>query len=310
MIYDEKSFRSDLPDFSGIQQQLIDVLPMPVFLRNSGGRILMANRAFCTLMRCDDADLIGKKISDYLDEEQAGQFERYDQDVIADRGTQNYEARIRTANGISCEYAFQKSLLVTDEKEIVGIFCSMMDLSEQRKAERRMEEAQEASVMASAMLHKIRAGIVIVDADLKVIDSNPGFAGLIGGDVEELYETVPGLSGADLKELVPDMVYRMFALLMSSGESMVERDLRYQNKLLHVSVITIYKNRVVGALIRDLSAPALVREEIISRAHRVNKQNMETVQKIAFLLGENASVMEELLHSIIESYNYGEDENT
>ena len=77
---------------------------------------------------------------------------------------------------------------------------------------------------------------------------------------------------------------------------------------LHVSVITIYKNRVVGALIRDMSTPALVREEIVSRAQRVNKQNMETVQKIAFLLGENASVMEELLHSIIESYSYGEED--
>jgi hypothetical protein len=39
----------------------------------------------------------------------------------------------------------------------------------------------------------------------------------------------------------------------------------------------------------------------------VNKQNLETVQKIAFLLGENASLTEELLNSIIESYKYGEE---
>jgi hypothetical protein len=65
----------------------------------------------------------------------------------------------------------------------------------------------------------------------------------------------------------------------------------------------------VGALLRDMSAPSLVREEIISRAQRVNRQNLETVQKIAFLLGDNASLTEELLNSIIESYQYGEDEN-
>ncbi|WP_163717400.1 PAS domain-containing protein [Mangrovibacterium lignilyticum] len=308
MIYDENSFLPDVPDSQGFSQHLIDALPMPVYLKSEGGTILMGNKAFCCLLNCGNMELRGKKVMDFLEEDQAGQFDRFDQDLLADEGTQNYEARIRTGSGVSCEYAFQKSLLHDSKNEVIGIVCSMIDLSEQKKAERQMEEAQEATVMASAMLHKIRAGIVIVGSDMRVIDSNPGFAKLIGGDVEELAETVPGLSGADLKELVPDVLYRMFATLMSSGENMVERDLRYQNKLLHVSVISIYKNRVVGALIRDMSAPALVREEIISRAQRVNKQNMETVQKIAFLLGENASVMEELLHSIIESYKYGEDE--
>ena len=89
---------------------------------------------------------------------------------------------------------------------------------------------------------------------------------------------------------------------------MAERDLKIQNKLLHISVITIYKHRVVGALIRDMSAPSLVREEIISRAQRVNRKNLDTVQKIAFLLGDNASQTEELLNSIIEAYKYGDDE--
>jgi transcriptional regulator with PAS, ATPase and Fis domain len=227
--------------------------------------------------------------------------------LLQEGGMQRFDLRVRFPGRDVCEYTFQKSLLYNETGELLGILCSMTDLTEQRKAERATEEAQEASVIASAMLHKIRSGIIIVDSDLQVINSNPGFATLLGGDLEGLYETVPGLKGAHLKDLVPDPIYRMFASLMTSGESMLERDLHYQNKLLHVSVITIYKNRVVGALIRDMSVPALVREEIVSRAQRVNKQNMETVQKIAFLLGENASVMEELLHSIIESYNYGEE---
>jgi hypothetical protein len=100
----------------------------------------------------------------------------------------------------------------------------------------------------------------------------------------------------------------MMSNIMASGEKSIERDVKYQNKLLHVSVVTIYKNRVVGAVIRDMSAPMLVRDEIIKRARTIVKQNIETVQKIAFLLGENASQTEELLNSIIESYQYGDDE--
>jgi hypothetical protein len=40
----------------------------------------------------------------------------------------------------------------------------------------------------------------------------------------------------------------------------------------------------------------------------VNRQNIETVQKIAFLLGENAAQTEEMLNSIIQSYKYSDDE--
>ena len=95
---------------------------------------------------------------------------------------------------------------------------------------------------------------------------------------------------------------------MASGEDNLERDIKFQNRLLHVSVVTLYPNKVVGAVIRDMSAPLLVRDEIINRAQRIKKQNIETVQKIAFLLGENAAETEELLNSIIESYRYGDDE--
>ena len=44
---------------------------------------------------------------------------------------------------------------------------------------------------------------------------------------------------------------------MISGENAIDRDMKIQNKLLHISVITIYKHRVVGALLRDMSAPSI-----------------------------------------------------
>ena len=100
----------------------------------------------------------------------------------------------------------------------------------------------------------------------------------------------------------------MLSSILSSGEDILERDIKFQNKLLHISVVTLYKNKVVGAVIRDMSAPLLVRDEIINRAQRIKIQNIKTVQKIAYLLGENVAETEELLNSIIESYRYGDDE--
>lgn len=308
MIYEEKSFNQEFIDDPELHQKIIDALPIPIFYRDMQGIYKACNVAQEKLLGLPKSQIIGKTVFDIQPFEIAEIYAQRDQELLDSPGDQIYEAKFRDASGTLHDVVFNKAVIRNNQGELIGIVGSIFDITERKKAERKLEKAREATVIASAMMHKIRAGLIIVDSEYKVIDSNEAFAKLLGPEIEELYETIPGLHGADLKELVPDVIFKMFSSTMTSGENAVERDLRIQNKLLHVSVITIYKHRVVGALIRDMSAPSLVREEIISRAQRVNKHNLETVQKIAFLLGDNASMTEELLNSIIESYKYGEDE--
>ena len=308
MIYEEKSFNQGFIDDPELHQKIIDALPIPIFYRDLNGIYKACNLAQEKLLGLPKSQIIGKTVFDIQPFEIAEIYSKRDQELFDSPGDQNYDAKFRDASGVVHDVVFNKAVIRNKQGEIAGIVGSIFDITERKKAERKLEKAREATVIASAMMHKIRAGIIIIDSEFKVIDSNEGFAKMFGPEIEELYETIPGLHGADLKELVPDVIFKMFSSAMISGENMIERDLKIQNKLLHVSVITIYKHRVVGALLRDMSAPSLVREEIISRAQRVNRQNLETVQKIAFLLGDNASLTEELLNSIIESYKYGEDE--
>ncbi len=308
MIYEEKTFNQEFINDPELHQKIIDALPIPIFYRDLKGIYKACNVAQEKLLGLPKSEIIGKTVFDIQPYEIAEIYAQRDQELFDSPGDQNYEAKFRDMTGQIHDVVFNKAVIRNNQDEIIGIVGSIFDITQRKKAEHKLEKAREATVIASAMMHKIRAGIVIVDSDLKVIDSNEAFAKLFGTEIEELYETIPGLHGADLKELVPDVIYKMFSSAMISGENLMERDLKIQNKLLHVSVITIYKQRVVGALIRDMSAPSLVREEIISRAQRVNRQNLETVQKIAFLLGDNASLTEELLNSIIESYKYGDDE--
>lgn len=308
MIYEEKRYHPGFADDPELHQKIIDALPIPIFYRDLKGVYMACNVAQEKLLGLPKSQIIGKTVFDIQPFEIAEIYAKRDQELLDSPGDQSYEAKFRDASGILHDVVFNKAVIRNNQNEIIGVVGSIFDITERKKAERRLEKAREEAVIASAMMHKIRAGILIVDQNFKVIDSNEAFAKFFGPEIEELYDTIPGLHGADLKELVPEVIYKMFVTTMNSGENSIERDLKIQNRLLHVSVITIYKHRVVGALIRDMSAPALVREEIISRAQRVNKHNLETVQKIAFLLGDNASMTEELLNSIIESYKYGEDE--
>ena len=174
----------------------------------------------------------------------------------------------------------------------------------------RLEElaAREAAETTTSMLNRIRAGIVIVDQDLKVLESNNHFIDMLGEDIREIAELVPGLKGAELTSLLP--FHRLFSSVLKSGQDVLNRDSPYGSSILNVSVFTIKKNKVVGGIIRDLITPEVRREEVINRAREVIRENLETVQQIAFLLGESASKTEKTLNSIIQTQKLGEDDES
>lgn len=158
---------------------------------------------------------------------------------------------------------------------------------------------------SSALLRKIPSGVVIVNDQLKIIEANSSFARMMGREIEQLYETVPGLVDADLHKIAP--FHKLFSSAISTGVENLERDIRFGNKMFHITLFSIHKNKIVGAILRDMSQPFIQREEVISRAKSVNQKNLETVQKIAYLLGENASETEEMLNSIVEFYTLSQD---
>ncbi|MDQ1771423.1 hypothetical protein GQR60_10075 [Labilibaculum sp. A4] len=158
---------------------------------------------------------------------------------------------------------------------------------------------------SSALLRKIPSGVVIVNEQLKIIEANLSFSRMMGAEIEQLYETVPGLVDADLHKIAP--FYKLFSSALSTGVDNLEKDIRFGNKMFHITLFSIHKNKIVGAILRDMSQPFIQREEVISRAKSVNQKNLETVQKIAYLLGENASETEEMLNSIVEFYSLSQD---
>jgi PAS domain-containing protein len=167
---------------------------------------------------------------------------------------------------------------------------------------REKEMAQSASDMMNNMLEKLPTGVVIVDNNLKILHSNRSFINIIGEDARAISEVIPGLGGADLKTLIPFNVYNMFTFVIKEDEPVVSKDIHFEDKMLNISIFPIKKNKMCGAVIRDLYSPEVQGEEVTNRVSEVIDKNLEMVQKIGFLLGEGASETEQMLNSIIESY--------
>ena len=198
-----------------------------------------------------------------------------------------------------------QSLKISNEK-----LAQARDLlkKSERLAQKEKEAAREASEIVRRMLHKLPSMVVICDMNLKIIQTNDSFISMLGEDAREINEVVPGLAGADLKTLLPYNFYNLFTYVLAQNESITNRDIQHEGKLLNISVFVIEKEKIVGAVIRDMSAPEVQKEEVVKRLNEVIDKTLGLAQQIGYILGEGTSEAERMLNSIIESYKPGKDQ--
>lgn len=165
-----------------------------------------------------------------------------------------------------------------------------------------------AQKKANGLVQAIPSGVIVADSNLQIIECNYNFAKLMGEDILDMYDAKPGLEGADLTRIVS--FSRFFADVMSStGPDLIEREVREGKRIFQVTVFSIEKEECAGGVIEDVTVPQIRKNRIVSQAHKVINKNLAVVQKIAFLLGENAAETESMLNSIIESFATEEDDD-
>ncbi|MFP4417675.1 MAG: [Fe-Fe] hydrogenase large subunit C-terminal domain-containing protein [Chitinivibrionales bacterium] len=153
---------------------------------------------------------------------------------------------------------------------------------------------------ANALLRTMPGGVVIVNENLEIVESNRRFAEILGSEMAGVYDNKPGLEGAMLEKIVPFASF--FRSVVEGGVDMIDKDIRLKDKVLRLSVFPIEPKRLVGGIIQDITEPVFQKERIVQKARDVIEKNLQTVQKIAYLLGENAADSEVILNSIIQSF--------
>lgn len=153
---------------------------------------------------------------------------------------------------------------------------------------------------AAALIKAMPSGVVIVDENLKIIESNQRFIELVGGDASIVSEADPDLEGAYLERIIS--FHELFAKALKEGTEVQIQDIRQNGKIIRLTLFSIQKHHVLGGILQDITEPVIQREQIIEKASEVMRKNLSTVQQIAFLLGENAADSEVLLSSIVKSF--------
>jgi diguanylate cyclase (GGDEF)-like protein/PAS domain S-box-containing protein len=197
------------------------------------------------------------------------------------------ELRLRVRDGWSW---FDLHLIVAERDSAgapVRVVAALADIGARRSAEDRQQ------LSTSVFMH-LHEGLVVTDAELRLLDANPTYCRIVGIPREELIGTVPGL----LRPGASDMAGRpqqasLWASLRSTGSwvgEVVERRRNGDACALHVTVSTV--SGPDGALryhvlvVSDITEQRLQRERLERQAHFDELTRLPNRVRLGQLLAE------------------------
>ncbi len=151
----------------------------------------------------------------------------------------------------------------------------------------------------TTLIEKLSAGVALVSGSGRIIEANRQMAVMLGADAVQIFNAIPGMEEVDAQEVLPFWKH-VSSVLQGENPSLV-RDIQLGDRVVTVSIHTVQKHKMAIVICRNIQFSQVRNEEIVARTRKVIDENLDTVHKIARLLGENASRTEAILNSILDS---------
>lgn len=163
---------------------LLMAIPIPVFYKDAQGRFLGCNAAFSRVTGFSRLDIRGKTTAELWPEQIANIHLLHDDKLMRGSGHTDYPATVLTQSGQIRHVILTKDVFYNELGEIAGIIGAWNDITEQNLAEERLR------LLASVFKHS-HDGIIIADAQARLLDINRACSAITGYEREELIGHTP-----------------------------------------------------------------------------------------------------------------------
>ncbi len=161
---------------------------------------------------------------------------------------------------------------------------------------------------SNALIKYISAGVVIVDRNLEIVESNRHFAELLDEDACVIFDNLGSLADISLAKYLP--FTDLFESVLENGGEIEKFNQPLNGHIVNISIFSIAVGKAAGAVIQDVTRTEFQREQIARKARELIRKNVQTVQQVAHVFGEHIAESEVLLEDIAGIYcgNPGDDE--
>jgi PAS domain S-box-containing protein len=134
----------ELPERLHIAQELIEVLPFPVFFKGRDGKYLGVNKAWEEFFGIPREEFVGKEVHDLYPQSPGVADKHYamDQELWNHPGSQQYEIQVTTRDGRLRHTVYYKATFTDSRGGIAGLIGSIMDITERKRFEVALRESE------------------------------------------------------------------------------------------------------------------------------------------------------------------------
>jgi PAS domain S-box-containing protein len=175
----------DLGEAQRIAQELIDILPVPVFIKARDGRYLAVNRAWEEFFGIARGKFLGKQVDDLYPGSPwvADEHRAMDEELWKAGGSQSYEIKISTRIGGARSTIYHKATFPGPDGKVAGLMGTIIDVTGRKKAKRALRESEERFRQTFELA---ASGIAHVDLNGRFLRANRALCRILGYSAEEL----------------------------------------------------------------------------------------------------------------------------
>ena len=147
--------------------ELLEALPVPVFLKARDGRYLGVNKAWEEFFGIPRRDFVGKRVADLYPQipAVAEKHAAMDELLWKNPGGQSYEIPILTRGGVQRDTIYYKSTFRGPSGEVAGLVGAIVDITGRKKAEAAVRESEERW---RAIIDSANDGVLVYDRSLNI----------------------------------------------------------------------------------------------------------------------------------------------
>jgi diguanylate cyclase (GGDEF)-like protein/PAS domain S-box-containing protein len=112
----------------------------PIFCKDASGKYIECNVAFEEYLGLKRDDIINKTVFEINQHELANTYHNADLDLINKKGKQIYEAQVKYSDGSNHDVIFNKSVILGNNNEVIGLVGVMIDITERKRSENKINK--------------------------------------------------------------------------------------------------------------------------------------------------------------------------
>ncbi len=160
------------------------------------------------------------------------------------------------------------------------------------------QQVREANGSMAAMIEGFPVAVFVADSRMRVVMAGKAFSGMVPPDPLAGSEGSAGLAGRDLGTILDNSALRGLEA-MAAGRKAGSLLAEISGKQVSLSFVPLYGGWFMCAL-RDLADGGAIGHEVAVKLREAIEQQLATVQKVGFLLGEEMSAAVAGLSSVVE----------